>query len=371
MDKSFRCVQISRNPLNNFGGVEKVASRIHFLVRHKHCITTFSLWPKSYKPDMQACCQGEILVRSFDILKCRLPINPVSVACMLWTIFKSDLLLLHSPDPFSSLIACLSVFLPRTKVLIYWHADVNYNSFLGRLLYLLNYWALVASSLVVTTSPKLRKESSILRLFFQKTRVQSLFYTPASDPLQYTGYFDRFYDCVYVGRIASYKNLGNLLDSFFESSATSLAIGGAGPDLALFQKIANAKMISTPGKEVYFLGTLTDSEKYSLIANSRIFILSSVKSEEAFAIVQVEAMSVGTPVLSYDIPGSGVSWVNSDGCTGFTPYHLNRNHSPYINLLLSPSRWERFSSNCLKRSALFTQDRFDVGFSEILLSLSS
>ena len=37
---------------------------------------------------------------------------------------------------------------------------------------------------------------------------------------------------------------------------------------------------------------------------------------EAFAIVQIEAMSCGKPVVSCDIEGSGVPWVNKDGESG-------------------------------------------------------
>ena len=37
---------------------------------------------------------------------------------------------------------------------------------------------------------------------------------------------------------------------------------------------------------------------------------------EAFGIVQIEAMSCGTPVVATRIPESGVSWVNEEGVSG-------------------------------------------------------
>ena len=37
---------------------------------------------------------------------------------------------------------------------------------------------------------------------------------------------------------------------------------------------------------------------------------------EAFGIVQIEAMSCGTPVVATRIPESGVSWVNKEGVSG-------------------------------------------------------
>ena len=37
---------------------------------------------------------------------------------------------------------------------------------------------------------------------------------------------------------------------------------------------------------------------------------------EAFAIVQIEAMSCAKPIISTHIPGSGVSWVNAHEASG-------------------------------------------------------
>ena len=37
---------------------------------------------------------------------------------------------------------------------------------------------------------------------------------------------------------------------------------------------------------------------------------------EAFGIVQIEAMSLGKPVIATKVPESGVSWVNADGESG-------------------------------------------------------
>ena len=47
-----------------------------------------------------------------------------------------------------------------------------------------------------------------------------------------------------------------------------------------------------------------------------VFVLSSVLKTEAFGIVQIEAMSLGKPVVTTLVPGSGMSWVNAHGESG-------------------------------------------------------
>lgn len=47
-----------------------------------------------------------------------------------------------------------------------------------------------------------------------------------------------------------------------------------------------------------------------------VYCLPSIYKTEAFGLVQVEAMYFGKPIISTDIPGSGVGWVNQHNTTG-------------------------------------------------------
>ena len=64
------------------------------------------------------------------------------------------------------------------------------------------------------------------------------------------------------------------------------------------------------------LGRIPDGELPAYYGACDVFCLSSVQKTEAFGIVQIEAMSCGKPVVSADIPHSGVSWVNRHGVSG-------------------------------------------------------
>lgn len=66
------------------------------------------------------------------------------------------------------------------------------------------------------------------------------------------------------------------------------------------------------------LGFITDEEKVAYLEACHLFVLSSITKNEAFAIVQVEAMSHRKPVVSTQIPESGVAWVNKDHDSGRT-----------------------------------------------------
>ena len=64
------------------------------------------------------------------------------------------------------------------------------------------------------------------------------------------------------------------------------------------------------------LGRISDAELPSYYGACDLYCLPSIMKTEAFAIVQIEAMSCGKPIVATKIPESGVSWVNKDGVSG-------------------------------------------------------
>jgi glycosyltransferase involved in cell wall biosynthesis len=64
-----------------------------------------------------------------------------------------------------------------------------------------------------------------------------------------------------------------------------------------------APMIQALGKHWTFLGTLSDEELAAFYQTCEVTVLPSINSTESFGIVQVEAMSCGTPVVASDLPG--------------------------------------------------------------------
>ena len=60
---------------------------------------------------------------------------------------------------------------------------------------------------------------------------------------------------------------------------------------------------------VQFHGRLPELEKQAQIAASDVLVLPSDRSNEAFGIVQLEAMASGRIALAFDQPRSGMGWV--------------------------------------------------------------
>jgi rhamnosyl/mannosyltransferase len=69
------------------------------------------------------------------------------------------------------------------------------------------------------------------------------------------------------------------------------------------------------GDRVHLAGEVTDEERLAWLHACAALVLPSTTRQEAFGIVQLEAMLCGRPVVSTDLP-TGVPWVNVHGRTG-------------------------------------------------------
>jgi glycosyltransferase involved in cell wall biosynthesis len=114
-----------------------------------------------------------------------------------------------------------------------------------------------------------------------------------------------------VGRLVGYKGHRYLLEAVQHLDVTVWMVG-TGPLEAELKQLADELGV-TP--RVRFWGGLDDREVVALLHACDIFVLPSVTPNEAFGIVQVEAMACGKPVISCDLP-SGVPYVNQHGVTG-------------------------------------------------------
>lgn len=243
-------------------------------------------------------------------------ISPSMVTTLRKIAGSYDIIHIHHPDP----MACLALWLSgyKGKVVLHWHADILKQKTLLKLYGPLQNWLIKRADIIVGTTPVYVKESP----FLQHVR-HKLSYIPigvsqtlADDDVvqsvrkRYPGKSLIFS----LGRLVAYKGYEYLIRAAaLLPSECQVLIGGKGP---LHDTLT--KLIAELGvnDRITLLGFLPDEHIPSYFAASDIFCLSSIWKTEAFAIVQIEAMAFGVPVVSTDIPGSGVSWVNKNGKSG-------------------------------------------------------
>ena len=116
---------------------------------------------------------------------------------------------------------------------------------------------------------------------------------------------------LFVGVLRYYKGLHVLLDAF-QHVKGRLVIAGAGLEEATLK----AQAVALGVKNVVFAGHVSDAEKMALLKACRGLVLPSHLRSEAYGMVLVEASMMGKPMVTCEI-GTGTSFVNQDGETGF------------------------------------------------------
>jgi len=116
---------------------------------------------------------------------------------------------------------------------------------------------------------------------------------------------------LFVGRLVAYKGLDVLLRAMVDVPA-SLALVGDGPLRESLQHLARDLGVAD---RVTFAGRVSDADRLSWFGRADVVVLPSVSRQEAFGLVQVEAMLTGRPVVATGLP-TGVPWVNQHDETG-------------------------------------------------------
>jgi len=234
-------------------------------------------------------------------------------------------ILLHYPNPMAVVALVLSLLFlrKREKIVLWHHADVLLEERWKRALYLLfrpvEEFLFRRTDAFVAATPRHVSCSDTFRRFADRTA--SIPYA-IPDPWFEVSAADRTAAekareamggdfLLFVGRLVPYKGLETLLRAADRIPRT-IAVIGTGPlDASLRREIAARGLEG----QVRLLGRVDDLRPYYLGCD--FFVLPSVTALEGFGIVQIEAMALGKPVVSSDLP-SGVTYVNVTGETGLT-----------------------------------------------------
>jgi glycosyltransferase involved in cell wall biosynthesis len=274
----------------------------------------------------------------------------------------ADIIVLHEPNP----MALLAYFLarPSSRLIVWYHSDVIRPSWRYGLFYrpFLRF-ALTRASRIVVSSPTLAASAPELQDFQAKCAVIPFgieLRHPVRSPLicaraEHIRRAESLPIVLFVGRLVAYKGVDVLLDAMKTLEGVALIVGD-GPLRGRFE--AQAQQLGIANR-VRFLGSVSDDELAALYRACNVFVLPSVTRQEAFGVVQLEAMAVGKPVVSTDV-GTGVGWVNRNGETGFVvpPRDVAALQHAIARLLADPSLQHSMGNAAIKRvHTAFTVER--------------
>lgn len=227
-----------------------------------------------------------------------------------------DIIHIHHPDPMVAYALYLSGY--KGKVIVHWHSDIIKQKNLLKLIMPLQNWLLRRADLIVGTTPVYVKESPHLNDYQEKVTYLPIGIKPLVYEEEKVLKIRKEYPGKKVvfslGRLVEYKGFEYLVEAAqYLPDDYVVLIGGTGP---LEKDLSNhIKKLNLENK-VKLLGRISDEDLPNYYGACGLYCLSSIMKTEAFAIVQIEAMSFGKPIVATKIPHSGVAWVNADGISG-------------------------------------------------------
>ena len=294
-----------------FGGIERMAHNIASIFYG----TVYFLYPSSVQSDLLHADYQRAYLPSLRLGRFALPFPGKHLSFVL---LDDSPLIAHLPCPTILFLVILARLLrPRRTIFLYWHAFIEPpNGLSGLIQFLYQELALFVSNFfkVVATSPV---TASVLRASLgplahvpvlpcclSKYEEEQLLAIRRNRLIPY-----RCSTLIAIGRLDSYKRIDWLLEAVaLTPSVRCVHVVGDGPKRSLFEKYATSILL--PHQCAIFHGLLDESGKHQLLAQSDLLVLPSDRCNEAFGIVQLEAMASGIPSLSFDCPRSGMYWVS-------------------------------------------------------------
>lgn len=279
-----------------------------------------------------------------------------------------DIIHVHHPDPMAALALRLSGY--KGKVVLHWHSDILKQKGLLKLYMPIQRWLVRRADKIVGTTPVYVRESEALKSVQDKITYlpigvedvmdKSLDQASAGSKIVFS-----------LGRLVGYKGYTYLVDAAkYLPRDYVIVIGGGGP----LRDELQAQIDSLPegSASVKLLGRVPDEELRKWYNSCKVFVLSSIWKTEAFAIVQVEAMSCAKPIVATKIPASGVSWVNEDGVSGVNVPVCDSQAlaRAIVHICEDEKRYQKFCEDARSRyETLFTYGAMISGCKKIYESL--
>jgi O-antigen biosynthesis rhamnosyltransferase len=221
---------------------------------------------------------------------------------------------------------------------------------------------------VVATSPGYIETSRVLQALRRPARVIPNGIDEATYPHADAARLRRWRDelgegfFLFVGVLRYYKGLHTLVQAARGFDGRIVIVGDGDESATLGGQLAQVDV-----SNVRLLGHVSDEDKVALLHLARAFVFPSHLRSEAFGMSLVEAAMAGKPMVSCEI-GTGTSYINSDGVTGWTvpPGDAARLREAMQRLQADPALAESMGRRARQRyEELFTAQRMAGAYYEL------
>lgn len=148
------------------------------------------------------------------------------------------------------------------------------------------------------------------------------------------------------GRISRHKGHDVAIKAFTKLGLPLKVFGGT------FASYGVKQLRQFAGKNIEFLGEVSEEEKWEIMRKAKAFIFPS--EQEDFGIIPVEAMAVGTPVIA--LAQGGVLETVVDGKTGI--FFNERTPEALVSAVKKFEKMRFSQEECIKRAKKFSKERF-------------
>jgi rhamnosyl/mannosyltransferase len=300
------------------GGLESVVADI------VEGITDFETSVLAADPDnlsKKETINGVNVIRSAEIINiASTSIAPGYIVDVI-KICNGSILHVHLPNPMAS-FALFCAFLcgrDMSNIVIHWHSDIVKQKLLLALYKPLQSWLLRRAKKVIVTSQNYLDSSEPLQPFIKKCEVIPIGIDSIEgsvDQNLVSRIKDKYENKKIIfslGRHIYYKGFEYLVEAAKDVNDAVFLIGGKGPDTEKYRRMIEEYQLQNT---VFLLGRIEVDELPSYYAAADVYAFPSIEKSEAFGVVQLESMSVGTPIVATNIKGSGVPWVNEHMTSG-------------------------------------------------------
>lgn len=229
---------------------------------------------------------------------------------------RDDIVIYHFPYPLVDIAILFGMI--KCKKIVWWHCDVEKRSFLMKPYSWLIKNTLRKADRILVGAQGIIDNSDYLKKYKEKCRivpfcVDDIFLTEGQKDEKCLN--DKEINILFIGRLVWYKGLEVLLEAYsrMEYHEKNLYIIGDGPLEGKIRLLCKKNKI----QNVHLCGRVSENEKIKHIRKCDYLVLPSTSKAEAFALVQLEAMAFGKPVINTNLP-SGVPEISKTGISGLT-----------------------------------------------------